>query len=77
MLPVEVEVSAQPGLFCPGQRLDFGLLAAGSPPKQLWLPLLNAANKPIHLQVRAGRGWTGVDGGGRGWVLEVSGQDSE
>ncbi|XP_043192988.1 transmembrane protein 131-like [Amphibalanus amphitrite] len=50
VLPVEVEVSAQPGLFCPLQRLDFGLVAAGSPPRQLWLPLLNAANKPIHLQ---------------------------
>ncbi|XP_037086689.1 transmembrane protein 131-like [Pollicipes pollicipes] len=50
VLPVEVEVSARPGLFCPLQRLDFGLLAAGSQPRVLWLPLLNAAQKPIQLQ---------------------------
>ena len=58
VLPVEVEVSAQPGLFCPLQRLDFGLVAAGSPPRQLWLPLLNSANKPIQLQV-SGERWRG------------------
>lgn len=52
VVPVEVEVSGQPGLFCPHDGLHFGLRTPHDPPTTLQLHLLNSAHKHIHIQVR-------------------------
>lgn len=52
VVPVEVEVSSQPGLFCPQDGLHFGLRTPHDPPATLPLHLLNSAHKHIHIQVR-------------------------
>lgn len=52
VVPVEVEVSGQPGLFCPHDGLHFGLRTPHDPPSSLPLHLLNSAHKHIHIQVR-------------------------
>ncbi|XP_066949004.1 transmembrane protein 131 isoform X11 [Macrobrachium rosenbergii] len=50
VVPVEVEVSGQPGLFCPQDGLHFGLRTPNDPPTTLPLHLLNSAHKHIHIQ---------------------------
>ncbi|KAK4301005.1 hypothetical protein Pmani_026827 [Petrolisthes manimaculis] len=50
VVPVEVEVSGQPGLFCPHDGLHFGLRTPHDPPTTLPLHLLNSAHKHIHIQ---------------------------
>ncbi|ROT80285.1 hypothetical protein C7M84_000981 [Penaeus vannamei] len=50
VVPVEVEVSSQPGLFCPQDGLHFGLRTPHDPPATLPLHLLNSAHKHIHIQ---------------------------
>ncbi|XP_071538431.1 transmembrane protein 131 isoform X3 [Panulirus ornatus] len=50
VVPVEVEVSGQPGLFCPHDGLHFGLRTPHDPPSSLPLHLLNSAHKHIHIQ---------------------------
>ena len=51
MVPVEVEVNSEPGLYCPHDSLHFGLLTPHDPPATLTLMLLNSAHKHIHIQV--------------------------
>ena len=50
-LPLEVEVSSQPGIYCPQELIDFGLLASNSEPRSLKLLVLNSGQKPIPVQV--------------------------
>ena len=49
-LPLEVEVSSQPGIYCPQELIDFGLLASNSEPRTLKLLVLNSGQKPIPIQ---------------------------
>jgi len=49
-LPLEVEVSSQPGLYCPQELIDFGLLPTGAPPGRAALLLLNAGSRPTPVQ---------------------------
>ena len=51
MLPVSLEVTSQPLLFCPQQHLDFGVVQANDPPKTLKLFVINSGSKPITVQV--------------------------
>jgi len=46
-LPLEVEVSSQPGIYCPQERLDFGLVPSDSGPKTMELLVLNSGTRPI------------------------------
>jgi hypothetical protein len=52
VVPVEVEVSSEPGLYCPHDGLHFPLLTPHHPPASLPLMLINSAHKHIHIQVR-------------------------
>lgn len=49
-LPLEVEVSSQPGIYCPQELIDFGILPSGSAPRTIKLLVLNSGNKPIPIQ---------------------------
>jgi len=49
-LPLEVEVSSQPGIYCPQEVVDFGLLPSNSQPKTKKLLLLNSGQKAIAVQ---------------------------
>ncbi len=49
-LPLEVEVSSAPGIYCPQELIDFGLLPSESGPATVRLVLLNSGNKPIPVQ---------------------------
>lgn len=51
MLPVSLEVTSQPLLFCPQQYLDFGVVEASDPAKTLKLFIINSGNRPITVQV--------------------------
>lgn len=51
MLPISLEVTSQPLLFCPQQYLDFGVVDANDPPKTLKLFVINSGNRPITVQV--------------------------
>lgn len=51
MLPVSLEVTSQPLLFCPQQYLDFGVVEASDPAKTLKLFVINSGNRPITVQV--------------------------
>ena len=46
-LPLEVEVSSQPGIYCPQEMLDFGLVPSDSGPKTMELLVLNSGTRPI------------------------------
>ena len=46
-LPLEVEVSSQPGIYCPQEMIDFGLVPSDSGPKTMELLVLNSGSKPI------------------------------
>ena len=49
-LPVEVEVTSQPGIFCPQEMLDFGLMGFDSSPRSLDILLLNSGSKAMFVQ---------------------------
>ena len=51
VVPVEVEVSSETGLYSPHDGLHFGLLTPHDPPATLPLMLLNSSPKHIHIQV--------------------------
>jgi len=48
-LPLEVEVSSQPGLYCPQEILNFGLVPSDSGPQTMELLLLNSGSRPVTL----------------------------
>merc|ERR1711892_305396 len=48
-LPLEVEVTSQPGLYCPQETLDFGLIPSNSGPRSLPVKILNAGSRPVTL----------------------------
>ena len=50
-LPLEVEVSSNPGIYCPQEQLDFGLLPSHSAAekKTMKLLVLNAGSKAISI----------------------------
>merc|ERR1711899_690657 len=48
-LPLEVEVSAQPGLYCPQEMLNFGLVPSDSGPRTMDLLVLNSGTRPVTL----------------------------
>ncbi|OXA52873.1 hypothetical protein Fcan01_12442 [Folsomia candida] len=50
MVPVEVQVSSSPGIYCPQESLDFGLLVRTDKPKTLSLILINAQPNPVNIQ---------------------------
>ncbi|XP_064610189.1 transmembrane protein 131-like isoform X2 [Liolophura sinensis] len=49
ILPVEVEVTAAPGIYSPLEMLDFGILRTLDEPKTVKLNLGNSGNKAIHI----------------------------
>lgn len=49
-LPLEVEVTAQPGLYSPQEVLDFGMMPSESGPKTMEVLVLNSGGKPIAVQ---------------------------
>lgn len=51
MLPVNLEVTSQPLLFCPQQHLDFGVVNPGDPPRTLKLFVINSGSRPVTVQV--------------------------
>ena len=46
-LPLEVEVSSQPGIYCPQEMIDFGLVPSDSGVQTMDLLVLNSGSKPI------------------------------
>lgn len=51
MLPVSLEVTSQPLLFCPQMYLDFGVVDVKDAPKTLKLFVINSGNRPVTVQV--------------------------
>ena len=51
MLPVSLEVTSQPLLFCPQQYLDFGVVDVLDAPRTLKLFVINSGKRPITVQV--------------------------
>ena len=51
VIPVEVEVSSKPGIFCPIDVLDFGVMRSQDDPKTLKILLYNSGQKPVVIQV--------------------------
>ncbi|CAG5136464.1 unnamed protein product, partial [Candidula unifasciata] len=49
ILPLEVEVSSDPGIYSPVELLDFGILRTLDEPKTLPLNLINTGPKAIHI----------------------------
>ncbi|BFZ14499.1 hypothetical protein BsWGS_17535 [Bradybaena similaris] len=49
ILPVEVEVSSDPGIYSPVELLDFGILRTLDEPKTIRLNLINTGPKAIHI----------------------------
>ena len=45
-----MEVSSQPGIYCPQELIDFGLIPSNSEPKSLKLYALNSGSKAIPVQ---------------------------
>jgi hypothetical protein len=50
IVPVEVEVSGHPGIYCPSELLDFGTVRADQDPVTRPLVVLVSAHKPITVQ---------------------------
>ena len=46
-MPLEVEVTSQPGLYCPQEMIDFGLVPSDSGPQTLELLLINSGRTPL------------------------------
>ncbi|KAG1714731.1 Transmembrane protein 131 [Nymphon striatum] len=51
VIPVEVEVSSEPGIYSPVEILDFGVIRSDDKQIQLTLNLLNSGKKPIQITV--------------------------
>ncbi|KAH9505685.1 hypothetical protein Btru_055497, partial [Bulinus truncatus] len=49
VLPLEIEVSSDPGIYSPVELLDFGILRTLDEPKQLRLNLINTGPKAVHI----------------------------
>ncbi|XP_005095325.1 transmembrane protein 131 isoform X2 [Aplysia californica] len=49
ILPFEIEVSSDPGIYSPVELLDFGILRTLDEPKTLRLNLINTGPKAIHI----------------------------
>ena len=49
-LPLEVEVTSQPGIYSPQDVIDFGLVPTQSEPKSVKILLLNSGSKAIQIQ---------------------------
>ena len=49
-LPLEVEVTSQPGIYSPQDMIDFGLVPADSPPQSVKVLVLNSGTKAIQIQ---------------------------
>ncbi|KAK6172925.1 hypothetical protein SNE40_016488 [Patella caerulea] len=49
ILPVEIEVSSEPGIYSPVEMIDFGILRTFDEPKSVKLSLLNTGSLPIHI----------------------------
>ena len=49
-LPMEIEVTADAGLFSPQEALDFGIVSTDSPKTSLNLVMLNSGSKPMLVQ---------------------------
>ena len=49
-LPLEVEVTSQPGIYSPQEVIDFGLVPSQSETKAVKLLVLNSGAKPIQIQ---------------------------
>ena len=49
-LPLEVEVTSQPGIYSPQDVVDFGLVPSKSDTKTVKLLVLNSGLKPVHIQ---------------------------
>ena len=49
ILPVEVEVSSNPGIFSQLEMLDFGMLRSQDGPRSLQLNLINSGSVPAHI----------------------------
>lgn len=49
-LPLEVEVTSQPGIYCPQEVIDFGLVPSHSEPRAVKLLVLNSGSKSIQIQ---------------------------
>ena len=43
-------MTSQPGLYCPQEVIDFGLLPSTAQPRAIKLLLLNSGSKPIPVQ---------------------------
>ena len=43
-------MTSQPGLYCPQEIIDFGLLPSTAQPRSVKLLLLNSGSKPIPVQ---------------------------
>lgn len=50
LLPVEVQVSSEPGMYSPQDSLDFGLLVETDKPKTMSLSIINAERSPVNIQ---------------------------
>ncbi|XP_059172508.1 transmembrane protein 131-like isoform X2 [Physella acuta] len=49
ILPLEIEVSSDPGIYSPVELLDFGILRTLDEPKNLRLNLINTGPKAVHI----------------------------
>ncbi|GFS24444.1 transmembrane protein 131-like isoform X4, partial [Elysia marginata] len=49
ILPMEIEVSSDPGIYSPVELIDFGILRTLDEPKTLRLNLINTGPKAIHI----------------------------
>ena len=49
-LPLEVEVTSQPGLYSPQDMIDFGLVPSDSPAQTVKVLVLNSGSKAIPIQ---------------------------
>ncbi|KAK0064719.1 transmembrane protein 131 [Biomphalaria pfeifferi] len=49
ILPLEIEVSSDPGIYSPVELLDFGILRTLDEPKHLRLNLINTGPKAVHI----------------------------
>ena len=49
-LPLEVEVTSAPGIYCPQEMIDFGLVPSTSDPRSVKLFVLNSGSKTISIQ---------------------------
>lgn len=50
VIPLEVEVTSQPGLYSPQHHIDFGLGGSRDRPKKIKLYLCNSLKKSLRIQ---------------------------